>query len=86
MRRFIERFPDVQRLAVAPLQDVLKVWEGLGYYARARNLHKAAQVIVNELDGKVPRGLCNLSEIVRVSAIIVQQRCRASLLTRRMPL
>ena len=63
--RFIERFPDVQRLAVAPLQDVLKVWEGLGYYARARNLHKAAQVIVNELDGKVPTGLCNLSEIAR---------------------
>ena len=52
--RFIARFPDVQHLAAAPLQDVLKVWEGLGYYARARNLHKAAQVIVNELDGKIP--------------------------------
>ncbi len=53
--RFIARFPDVQRLAAAPLQAVLKVWEGLGYYARARNLHKAAQVIVNELNGEVPR-------------------------------
>ena len=53
--RFIEQFPDVQHLAAAPLQDVLKLWEGLGYYARARNLHKAAQVIVNELDGVVPR-------------------------------
>ena len=52
--RFIERFPDVQHLAAAPLQDVLKVWEGLGYYARARNLHKAAQFIVDELDGKIP--------------------------------
>ena len=52
--RFIARFPDVQHLAAAPLQDVLKVWEGLGYYARARNLHKAAQVIVDELDGKIP--------------------------------
>lgn len=52
--RFIARFPDVQHLAAAPLQDVLKVWEGLGYYARARNLHKAAQVVVNELDGKMP--------------------------------
>ena len=52
--RFIARFPDVQHLAVAPLQDVLKVWEGLGYYARARNLHKAAQIIVEELDGKIP--------------------------------
>ncbi len=52
--RFIAKFPDVQHLAAAPLQDVLKVWEGLGYYARARNLHKAAQVIVNELDGEIP--------------------------------
>ena len=52
--RFIARFPSVRDLAAAPLQDVLKVWEGLGYYARARNLHKAAQVIVNELDGEIP--------------------------------
>ena len=52
--RFIARFPDVQHLADAPLQDVLKMWEGLGYYARARNLHKAAQVIVDELDRKIP--------------------------------
>ena len=52
--RFIERFPNVQTLAAAPLQDVLKVWEGLGYYARARNLHKAAQVIVNEYGGIIP--------------------------------
>ena len=52
--QFIARFPSVQDLAAAPLQDVLKVWEGLGYYARARNLHKAAQVIVNALDGEIP--------------------------------
>lgn len=52
--KFIKRFPDVQTLAAAPLQDVLKMWEGLGYYARARNLHKAAQFIVQELDGKIP--------------------------------
>ena len=52
--KFIARFPSVRDLAAAPLQDVLKVWEGLGYYARARNLHKAAQVIVNELDGEIP--------------------------------
>ena len=53
--KFIARFPSVADLAAARLQDVLKAWEGLGYYARARNLHKAAQVIVNELDGEVPR-------------------------------
>jgi len=52
--KFISRFPKVEDLAAAPLQDVLKVWEGLGYYARARNLHKAAQVVVNELTGEVP--------------------------------
>ena len=52
--RFIERFPDVEHLAAAPLQDVLKVWEGLGYYARARNLHKAARIIVEALGGKIP--------------------------------
>lgn len=52
--KFIARFPDVHELAVAALQDVLKAWEGLGYYARARNLHKAAKVIVEELDGEIP--------------------------------
>ncbi len=52
--KFINRFPRVRDLADASLQDVLKVWEGLGYYARARNLHKASEVIVNELDGAVP--------------------------------
>lgn len=52
--RFIKRFPDVQQLADAPLQDVLKVWEGLGYYARARNLHKAAKIVVKDLGGVVP--------------------------------
>jgi A/G-specific adenine glycosylase len=43
--RFLKRFPTVQALARAPLQDVLKRWEGLGYYARARNLHAAAKLI-----------------------------------------
>ena len=52
--RFIAKFHDVQHLAEAPLQDVLKVWEGLGYYARARNLHKAAQIIIKEYDGIIP--------------------------------
>ena len=51
---FIERFRNVQQLAKAPLQDVLKRWEGLGYYARARNLHKAAKIVVEEFNGKIP--------------------------------
>ncbi|MYG00596.1 A/G-specific adenine glycosylase [Candidatus Poribacteria bacterium] len=52
--RFVKRFPDVQQLAEAPLQDVLKVWEGLGYYARARNFHKAAKIVVKDFGGVVP--------------------------------
>jgi A/G-specific adenine glycosylase len=43
--RWMRRFPTVRRLAAAPLDDVLKTWEGLGYYARARNLHKAAGIV-----------------------------------------
>ncbi|MCO5213434.1 MAG: A/G-specific adenine glycosylase [Caldilinea sp.] len=52
--RWMARFPTVDALAAADLQDVLKQWEGLGYYARARNLHKAAQRIVAEHGGQVP--------------------------------
>ena len=73
--RFISRFPDVQRLAEAPLQDVLKVWEGLGYYARARNLHKAAQVVVNELGGEIPQDYATFRKLPGVgdySAAAVQ--------------
>lgn len=51
---FMQRFPDVQALAAAPVDDVLHLWTGLGYYARARNLHKAAQVLVTEHKGEFP--------------------------------
>jgi A/G-specific adenine glycosylase len=53
-QRFIERWPDVRALAAAPLDDVLHAWQGLGYYARARNLHRCAQVVVREHDGRFP--------------------------------
>src|SRR2546427_330257 len=49
--RFLERFPTVRDLAAAPLDDVLAVWEGLGFYGRARNLHAAAQSIVQRHGG-----------------------------------
>lgn len=52
--RFLTRFPSIHALASAPLDDVLKAWEGLGYYARARNLHKAARHLVQERGGCVP--------------------------------
>jgi len=53
-RRWMERFPAVEALAAADLQEVLKVWEGLGYYTRARNLHKAARQIVAAHGGVLP--------------------------------
>ncbi len=52
--RWMKRFPTVDALAAANLQDVLKAWEGLGYYARARNLHRAAIHIVGEFGGVFP--------------------------------
>ncbi|KMW73405.1 adenine glycosylase [Photorhabdus luminescens subsp. luminescens] len=53
-QRFISRFPDVTSLAAAPLDEVLHLWTGLGYYARARNLHKSAQQVVELHQGKFP--------------------------------
>lgn len=52
--RFLERFPTVESLSAASLDEVLKLWEGLGYYARARNLHRVAQLIVTEHSGQFP--------------------------------
>ncbi|UCF95585.1 MAG: A/G-specific adenine glycosylase, partial [Desulfobacterales bacterium] len=52
--KFIAKFPDLEHLARADLDEVLKVWEGLGYYARARNLHRAARAVVDHHDGKIP--------------------------------
>jgi A/G-specific adenine glycosylase len=53
--RWLKKFPTVQTLASAPIDEVLKQWEGLGYYRRARNLHKAAQIITFEKKGGFPR-------------------------------
>src|SRR3989442_12403893 len=53
--RFLERVPTVRDLAAAPLDDVLAVWEALGFYGRARNLHAAAQSIVQRHGGAAPR-------------------------------
>lgn len=53
--RFLERFPTLADLSVAPAEEVMALWSGLGYYARARNLHKCAQVVVTEHGGVFPR-------------------------------
>ncbi|MGE5601912.1 MAG: A/G-specific adenine glycosylase [Nitrososphaerales archaeon] len=69
--RWLERFPGVTALATAPLDDVLKLWEGLGYYARARNLQRAAQAMVERHGGRVPcdrRSLLALPGIGRYTA------------------
>ena len=53
-RRFLARFPAPAALTAAPLQDVLKLWEGLGYYARARQIHKTAKILVRDHGGRLP--------------------------------
>lgn len=61
--RFIERFPSVQKLADAEIDEVLHLWTGLGYYARARNLHKAANIVAHDLGGKFPQSVEELEEL-----------------------
>ena len=53
-QRFMDRFPTPMHLAAADIQAVLKLWEGLGYYSRARNLHRAAGVVVTRFNGQIP--------------------------------
>jgi A/G-specific adenine glycosylase len=55
--RWMERFPSIADLAAASEQEVLSVWEGLGYYSRARNLHKAAMIVMEEYGGELPSDL-----------------------------
>jgi A/G-specific adenine glycosylase len=61
--RFSARFPDVRALAAATQDDVLALWSGLGYYGRARNLHRCAQVVVAEHGGEFPRSSAALAEL-----------------------
>jgi A/G-specific adenine glycosylase len=62
-REFLRRWPTVQALARAPQDDVLAAWAGLGYYARARNLHRAAKMVVDELGGRFPQTAEGLREL-----------------------
>lgn len=61
--RFVSTFPTVYDLAAADQQGVLKVWEGLGYYSRARNLHDAAKLVVDKFDGEVPDTWDEINEL-----------------------
>lgn len=60
---FIKKFPTVRDLAQADQQEVLKVWEGLGYYSRARNLHHAAKTVVERFDGEIPDTWDSITEL-----------------------
>src|SRR5699024_10017086 len=65
--RFMEQFPNVYELASAEEEKVLKAWEGLGYYSRARNLHTAVKEVVSEYDGKV---LDNQKKLGKLKGIV----------------
>jgi A/G-specific adenine glycosylase len=76
--RFLQRFPDVAALAAAPLDEVLALWSGLGYYSRARNLHRAAQVVMAEHGGQFPRtsaALQSLPGVGRSTAAAIAAFC-----------
>ena len=63
LERWLANFPTVFDLAHASEQEVLSVWEGLGYYSRARNLHKAAAIVMEEFGGELPRSLPDLRRL-----------------------
>ncbi len=76
--RFVQRFPGVRDLAAAPIDDVLALWSGLGYYSRARNLHRCAIAIVHEHGGEFPREsavLATLPGIGRSTAAAIAAFC-----------
>ncbi|WP_415033631.1 A/G-specific adenine glycosylase [Azonexus sp.] len=62
-QRFLQRFPDLPSVAAAPLEDVLTLWGGLGYYARGRNLHRCAQLIMAQHAGKFPATAAQLAQL-----------------------
>ena len=80
--RFMQRFPNVEDLATASIDEVLHLWTGLGYYARGRNLHKAAKLIVEQYSGRFPEDQLQLEALPGIGpstagairAIAMQQR------------
>jgi A/G-specific adenine glycosylase len=83
--RFVARWPDIQALAAASLDEVLHAWQGLGYYARARNLHACARAVVAQYGGRLPddptalRGLPGIGDYTAaaIAAIAFDRRCAA---------
>jgi len=83
--KFLARWPTVEALAAAELDDVLAAWAGLGYYSRARNLYKCAQVVAHELAGVFPQSAAELQKLpgigpytaAAIAAIAFDQRAAA---------
>ena len=75
--RFVGRFPDVRALAAASEDEVLKLWQGLGYYSRARNLHAAARQVVDDFGGRFPTTFAGVRDVYkRQSRFRPAARCR----------
>jgi len=73
--RFVERFPDVETLAAAEEDEVLKYWQGLGYYSRARNLHHAARQIMQDFGGVFPTTYSEVMQLKGVGAYTAAAVC-----------
>jgi len=77
--RWMEQFPTALALADAPLDNVLKAWQGLGYYARARNMHRAAQIIRDDLNGAFPQTLAGVLALPGVGRYTAGAVCSIAL-------
>jgi len=66
--RWLKQFPDVEAVAAATEQEILKAWEGLGYYSRARNIQRTARLLVNEYSGRIPADLHDLLALPGLAA------------------
>jgi len=75
-RNFLGRFPELKTLAEADMQEVLKIWEGLGYYARAHNLHKGAKMVIQEYGGLIPDNMKEFRKIPGVGEYIASESRR----------
>jgi A/G-specific adenine glycosylase len=77
-QRFIEKYPNVKKMAAAPLEEVMRLWQGLGYYSRARNLYATAQLVTNQHKGRFPDsylGLRSLPGIGPYTAAAIASFC-----------
>ena len=60
---FVKKVPDIETLSKFSEKKILKLWEGLGYYRRVKNLHKTSKILINKYDGKIPRSFAQLKEL-----------------------